>query len=129
MRFALLLQLLCLPIAVNAAEIPEDLVIPEDKEIICFEQSKLGKVTFLHKKHSELKGVECITCHHTMKDVGKPKDCHDCHQRKPKDETPKSIKAFHTRCRGCHEYTVESGRKAGPVKKCTLCHIKLDRLD
>jgi len=101
--------------------------VPPDKEIILFEHEKLGTVTFLHKMHSTLDGVECTTCHHTLEDSGKPEDCHKCHQSKPTDETPKSMKAFHTRCRGCHEYTVESGKKAGPVKKCKLCHVKPDR--
>jgi hypothetical protein len=33
--------------------------------------------------------------------------------------------AFHARCTGCHQYTVEGGQHAGPLKKkCKLCHIK-----
>ena len=98
--------------------------IPQDKEVIYFEQDMLGAVTFLHKMHSTLDGVECRTCHHKYEGVGLPESCHKCHQHKPTDDTIKAVKAFHTRCQGCHQYTLESGRQAGPVKKCTLCHIK-----
>jgi hypothetical protein len=114
------LSLVCL--SVGFAEQRE---IPADKEVIIFEHSKLGPVTFQHKMHSQLDDVECETCHHTTQGGSEPEDCHNCH--KPKDaqgEAPKSIKAFHTRCRGCHQYTVDSGKHAGPVKKCTLCHVR-----
>jgi len=97
--------------------------IPADKEIIYFDRSKMGVVTFMHKMHSTLEGVNCTTCHHTSRGAGQPEDCHNCHQPVPQGEVPESGTAFHTRCRGCHQYTVDSGKKAGPVKKCTLCHI------
>jgi hypothetical protein len=99
-------------------------VIPTDKEVLEFRQSKIGVVTFEHKKHSMLDGVKCNTCHHTTQGNGKQEDCHNCHKASQEGEAPKSIQAFHTRCRGCHQYTVDSGSKAGPVKKCTLCHIR-----
>jgi hypothetical protein len=99
--------------------------IPADKEIIIFEHSKLGPVTFLHQMHSKLDGVKCETCHHTTQGGSEPEDCHNCHKQKTaQGEAPKSIEAFHTRCRGCHQYTVDSGKHAGPVKKCTLCHVR-----
>ncbi len=99
--------------------------IAPDKEIIIFENSKLGPVTFLHKMHSELDDVKCTTCHHTTQGGSEPEDCHNCHKpQAAHGEAPKSIEAFHTRCRGCHQYTVDSGKNAGPVKKCTLCHMK-----
>lgn len=103
--------------------------IPQDKEVIYFERSMLGAVTFLHKMHSTLDGVECTTCHHKHEGVGQPEPCHKCHQYIPTDNTPKVIEAFHTRCLGCHQYTIESGRQAGPVKKCTLCHIREEHID
>jgi hypothetical protein len=119
----LLIAVLCLVgLSVGYAEQKE---IPADKEIIIFEQSKLGPVTFQHKMHSQLDGVECETCHHTTQGGSAPEDCHNCHKPKTaQGEAPKSIQAFHTRCRGCHQYTVDSGKHAGPVKKCTLCHMK-----
>jgi len=57
---------------------------------------------------------------------GEPEDCHNCHHTKQEkgEEASKSMDAFHTRCQGCHEYTVKSGKTAGPVKKCFLCHEK-----
>ena len=97
--------------------------IPPDKEILYFDRAKMGVVTFLHKMHSTLDGVNCTTCHHTAKGNNQQEDCHNCHQPKAQGDVPESAIAFHTRCRGCHQYTVDSGKKAGPVKKCTLCHI------
>jgi hypothetical protein len=97
--------------------------IPPGKEILYFDRSKMGVVTFMHQMHSTLQGVNCTTCHHTSRGEGQPEDCHNCHQPQPQGDVPESAAAFHTRCRGCHQYTVDSGKKAGPVKKCTLCHI------
>jgi len=96
--------------------------ISTDKEIIEF-GSKLGNVSFAHKAHADLKNVECRTCHHTYPEEGGLQDCHNCHKPKGGDSL-KSKEAFHLRCRGCHQYTVEEGGKAGPVKKCKLCHQK-----
>ena len=100
-----------------------ELTIPENKRVIEFD-TKLGTVTFAHKKHAELSITECTTCHHKHEQNDKKvKPCHECHQHKSKTEVPKAKKAFHTRCTGCHEYTVKGGQKAGPLpKKCKLCH-------
>ena len=109
-----------------------ELPIPEDKTTIEFE-AKIGNVKFLHRMHSELTITECTTCHHKLQ----PEDtrvqaCHECHKHEAKsmtdDEPPKTKIAFHTRCTGCHQYTMDQGDKAGPVrKKCKLCHIKPDK--
>ena len=111
--------------AVGDVVIP-DLPMPEDKNVIKF-KSRVGNVTFQHKLHADLKITQCNTCHHKMMPedtVVKP--CHECHKKKAKDpEPPKTIKAFHDRCAGCHEYTIAGGSNAGPIlKKCKLCHIK-----
>ena len=103
-----------------AAEVP----IATDKEVISF-PSKLGTVTFRHKAHSDMTTTECSTCHHTYA-AGDPavKACGDCHIKKSKT-APSKMKAFHLRCQGCHQYTVDQGLKAGPVKKqCKTCHVK-----
>jgi len=101
-----------------------EITIPADKNIIQFE-TKIGIVTFLHQMHAGLSITECTTCHHKLQ----PEDtavqaCHECH----KEDSKKPVKtktAFHTRCTGCHQYTVDGGDKAGPVrKKCKLCHVK-----
>ncbi len=115
--------------------------IPGDKDVIKFE-SKLGLVTFQHKKHADLKIAECKTCHHTFKaEAGEAvKPCHECHKKKgpgakggetkvaaaPGEKVPPPAKdIFHKRCTACHEYTAQQGQQAGPIKKkCKLCHIK-----
>ncbi len=102
-----------------------EIEIPADKNVIQFE-TKIGIVSFLHQMHAGLSITECTTCHHKLQ----PRDtavqaCHECH----KEDSKKPVKtktAFHTRCTGCHQYTVDGGDNAGPVrKKCKLCHIKL----
>ena len=96
--------------------------IPADKAVIEF-PSRLGTVTFAHKAHAGLKNVTCQTCHHTYPDKSPEiRSCRSCHTADAKD-APTTREVFHLRCRGCHEYTVESGDKAGPLK-CKLCHVK-----
>ena len=102
------------------------LTIPQDKKVIQFE-SKLGVVTFAHEKHADLSITECKTCHHKHQpDDTVMQPCHECHKHKAEEAgAPKTKAAFHTRCIGCHEYTVAGGQQAGPVKKkCKLCHVK-----
>ena len=110
----------------------EELAIPPEKAVITFD-TKLGTVTFAHQKHAGLKITECKTCHHKMEPTDTAvKPCHECHKHKPKDkakadgdEPPFTKSAFHTRCIGCHEYTVAQGEQAGPLKKkCKICHVK-----
>lgn len=115
----LILIVLLLSTASIQAHTPETAPL---KETIEFE-SKLGNVSFAHKAHAGLKNVECKTCHHTYPEEGGLQDCHNCHKPEGSD-APKAKDAFHLRCRGCHKYTVEEGEKAGPVKKCKLCHQK-----
>jgi len=109
----------------NAAS--EEPAIPSEQEVIQF-QTKLGVVTFRHQMHAGLSSTECTTCHHTFKaEEGPVKPCHACHEhdKKSADNAPKAKTVFHTRCIGCHEYTVEQGETAGPLKKkCKLCHVK-----
>lgn len=101
-----------------------EITIPEEKKVIQFD-TKIGSVTFLHQMHANLSITECTTCHHKIQ----PEDtkiipCHECHKKEAGD-IPKAKVIFHTRCTGCHQYTVEGGGTAGPVrKKCKLCHIK-----
>jgi len=120
-----------LPLVGGAAS-AECITIPRDKFVIRFD-SKLGDVTFAHKKHADLGITQCTTCHHKHQPgdhVMKP--CHECHRHKGKPvkkveagEAPRTKDAFHIRCIGCHEYTVAGGHQAGPIKKkCKLCHIR-----
>lgn len=123
---------LLLVFAVNA--MAAELTIPADKAVIQF-NSKIGVITFAHKKHAGLKITECKTCHHKLEPTDTAvKACHDCHKSQPKGqkkvevkegEAPQNKTAFHTRCIGCHEYTVSLGMEAGPLKKkCKICHVK-----
>ena len=110
-----------------------ELAIQPDKAVIQFE-TKLGVVTFAHEKHAGLKITECKTCHHKLEPTDTAvKPCHECHKHAPKGkkvevkegEPPFTKTAFHTRCVGCHEYTVSQGMEAGPLKKkCKICHVK-----
>lgn len=112
--------------------IAAELTVPSDKATITF-NTKLGVVTFAHEKHAGLKITECKTCHHKIEPADTVvKPCQECHKPQPKSkepvkegEAPYVKTAFHTRCIGCHEYSVAQGMVAGPQKKkCKLCHIK-----
>ena len=48
-----------------------ELTIPDEKAVIKFD-TKLGDVTFAHKKHADLSITECTTCHHKMKPMTLP---------------------------------------------------------
>ena len=102
-----------------------ELKIPDDKAVIKFEAWP-GDVTFAHKKHAELSITKCDTCHHKMlPEDTTVKACHTCHKDKVKRKTPKAKEVFHTRCTGCHEYTIAGGQEAGPKRsKCKLCHVR-----
>jgi hypothetical protein len=99
--------------------------IPDDKAVIPFE-TRLGIVTFQHGMHAGLSIAECITCHHTWEGSGPVKACHECHANKDA-EAPAAKKAFHTRCIGCHEYTVAEGMEAGRPKKMQALPYQVDR--
>ena len=103
--------------------------IPEDKRIIRFD-SEFGLVNFFHHLHAELRTSSCETCHHTYEEVGEIRPCHECHKNELSmfDETPTIAKAFHVRCKGCHQYTTQVLFKtAGPVT-CGLCHLGVEHL-
>lgn len=120
---SLLLALLVLPLLASAAD-----TIPKDKAVISFE-SKRGVVTFNHSLHATVRSIECGSCHHTHKAGEAIKPCSECHKKKEAAVegfsvlAPKNSKAYHTRCKGCHQYTLEEDKPAGPTK-CKLCHIK-----
>ena len=119
MRFKVLIFVV-LSMLVRSAT-AECLTIPENKKVIQFD-SKVGAVTFAHQKHADLSITQCTTCHHKHQpgdEVMQP--CHSCHRHNvDKDDNtapPRTKTVFHTRCIGCHEYTIASGEPAGPVKK------------
>ena len=113
--------------------------VPKDKTVIEFD-TRIGVITFAHKKHADLSITKCTTCHHDLIPEGasptytapantRVKPCHECHLYK--SVTPAKAKtAFHNRCTGCHEYTAAGGHKAGPLKdKCKLCHVRSEEDD
>lgn len=73
--------------------------------------AKMGDVSFTHASHQG-KIADCTECHH--KGVETPK-CTDCHGVTA--GIPKSKKAFHNQCKGCH-------KKSGGPTKCKQCHVK-----
>jgi len=107
--------------------IAEEIKIPAEKTVIQFD-TRMGVITFAHQKHADLSITQCTTCHHTYKPTDTSlKPCHECHLHK-KSDVLKVMKALHTRCIGCHEYTTAAGQHAGPLKrKCKLCHIKKNK--
>jgi len=129
--FVLLISaLLAMPVVGDDIDVND---IPEDKKIIRFE-SEFGLVNFFHHLHATLRANSCDTCHHTMKEVGYIKPCHECHEHEGEGTspslqgTPKIAKAFHVRCKGCHQYTTQVLNKtAGPVT-CVLCHLGEEHL-
>jgi hypothetical protein len=124
---SLILGLLFVPVLGVAMETE---TIPDDKAVITFE-SKKGTVTFFHALHATLRVTECGSCHHTYEPGQAIKPCSDCHKKqKTKIEgfsvvAPKNSKAYHTRCKGCHKYTMEELKKPAGPTKCQLCHIKV----
>jgi hypothetical protein len=96
--------------------------IPSDKEVVRLE-AKNGTVTFPHKIHADREDVQCTTCHHTYQGEGSPQPCTGCHTKDSTD-VPKTMKAFHDSCKGCHEEKAQAGEKSGPVKPCAGCHVK-----
>jgi hypothetical protein len=121
---SMLLGLLLLPLAVNAAD-----VIPDDKAVVQF-QTKTGLVTFNHTLHATLRTSECESCHHTHEPGTPIKPCSDCHKKKKtmipgfSVVAPKNSKAYHLKCKGCHQYTLKELEKPAGPTKCKLCHIK-----
>jgi len=73
---------------------------------------KMGAVSFKHKAHQEMFG--CKKCHHEMEPKSTPLACTTCHGADP--DAPDVKKAFHNRCKACH-----NAMGAGPTK-CNGCH-------
>jgi hypothetical protein len=101
--------------------------IAPEQEVLTFE-AKLGKVTFEHKVHAEMEGVECVSCHHTIEEGETPKSCGSCHPDKAAEgEVPKLQDAVHDNCWNCHQEKADAGAAHGPLKgfkNCKDCHVK-----
>ena len=92
------------------------------KDVITFDVP-YGQVTFVHKKHVDMK-YDCMKCHHAWK-AGETsgKLCRDCHKAKTEGKTLSLKDAMHKDCKGCHEEAKKANKPAGPTG-CTTCHVK-----
>jgi hypothetical protein len=82
---------------------------------------------FLHDAHNENAGIEaCNVCHHVFDENGKRVEdessederCSECHELAASGRRPGLMKAFHLRCKGCHQE-----ERKGPIM-CGECHKK-----
>ena len=56
-----------------------------------------GKVTFLHKEHIDLFGLDCQTCHSN-------EGCVKCHDQRPEQmKKPRTVEIQHQLCSDCHD--------------------------
>ena len=103
-------------------------------EIIKLQTARKRKpALFPHRKHQEM--WDCEVCHHGKDSEGNQtpytegmriQHCVTCHN--PTSMKNKRLNNFmlaaHTRCKGCHKKIVEEeGGTAGPIAKCSGCHI------
>jgi hypothetical protein len=82
-------------------------------------------VRFDHERHLEI--IDCNRCHHDYDENGNNtaedgQSCSVCHSRFESQENPiPLIKAFHIKCKGCHEERISRGKTSGPIL-CGTCH-------
>ena len=86
---------------------------------------------FPHRMHQGM--YECQECHHGMDDEGKQtaytegmaiQHCASCHNPAMENKKLNSLtQAAHTRCKGCHKKVVKESGTAGPIGKCSGCHV------
>lgn len=82
--------------------------------------AKRPVATINHLTHNK---IECIYCHHTMKEGDvQIKKCNECH-KKDKTEVLKFKSALHKNCKNCHKDLKKKKEKTGPTR-CSKCHIK-----
>ena len=90
-------------------------------------ETKMGKVTFPHKKHVD-GGLKCTDCHHSTKEGEAVQACGACHGKEAKDKAPKLYDAIHGTgkfsCDPCHAKHVAEGKKVPVKKDCKSCHVK-----
>lgn len=113
--------------------------VPTGAEVIQL-TPKFGTVTFRHQAHSQLAGVQCATCHHSLGGAAEPIwACHVCHAATHFQEAaiipeahqhvdapatpPKAKEVFHTLCRGCHHVLEQDDKRCGPTDCCRDCHV------
>ena len=83
-----------------------------------------GRVTFNHRKHSEIPNILCVRCHQTWRrnETG-GKKCFECHKASEEGKMVSLKDAFYITCNDCHEETRRANKPSGPTM-CTQCHVK-----
>jgi len=86
---------------------------------------------FPHRKHQGM--YDCVNCHHGMDSEGNQtpyvegmtiQHCVTCHNPKMENKQLSSLmQASHARCKGCHKKVVAESGTAGPIGRCSGCHI------
>jgi len=115
------LMILCLSIlpAVSQDESP---VFPAD----AFPDPQRPVSRFTHDDHMAFETIEdCYVCHHLYEDgtllegeSSEGTSCGECHALEADDGEVDRLRAYHGRCKGCHEK-----EKAGPIA-CGECHVR-----
>jgi DNA-directed RNA polymerase subunit RPC12/RpoP len=128
-----MLAFTCLIVLFVAARADEPVSTAKPPEIIILSGNPMGSVKFRHRLHTDVREIQCITCHHASRPehpAQVPQEaCRNCHARvaeKPMVTNYKS--AFHNAdasaglCINCHtKENAEHKHKLAPVK-CTQCH-------
>ncbi len=125
-RFILSLLAVVLVIALMFKSIyaQEEALVIED---MVFEKPRRAPVIFQHDIHNEKANIEdCNGCHHLYEDgqlledeSSEDQSCSDCHKlKKTFNNNLPLMKAYHLRCKGCHQE-----KEAGPIM-CGECHKK-----
>ncbi len=91
-----------------------------------FKQLMRPTVPFVHDEHNEKAAIEeCSTCHHVYEDgkrlegeSSEDRECSDCHLPEGGRYPMSLVKAYHGRCKGCH-----NDKQAGPIM-CADCHVR-----
>jgi predicted CXXCH cytochrome family protein len=81
----------------------------------------LSPTRFEHAAH---RSVSCTACHHNF--VGQRlggKRCYACHKALTGTAGLRIDTAFHAFCTSCHRSERAAGRRSGPVKACSACHV------
>ena len=115
--------LMGIAMAVTAGWAQEDMEFVDNS---VFDNPQRTPSVFHHDEHNETAGIDdCAECHHVYEDGERLEDessedqsCSDCHSLEGGDGQPSLIKAFHDKCKGCHQE-----EKKGP-RLCGECHIK-----
>jgi DNA-directed RNA polymerase subunit RPC12/RpoP len=108
-------------------------------EVIILSGNPMGSVKFRHRLHTDVREIQCITCHHASKPehpaTAPEQACSSCHVSVAVKPMVTNFKAaFHNAdataglCISCHKKeNAEHKHKLAPVA-CTQCHNKANVL-